>query len=76
MFGVQAGARYYFNKNVQDLTLSEIVRLTAIISRPLKINAAGNSRWLKWKARWILGKMKLYKYITADIYNTTVKEFK
>jgi len=76
VFGVQAGARYYFNKNVQDLTLAEIVRLTAIIPRPLKINAAGKSRWLKWKSRWILGKMKLYKYISEDTYNSAIKEFK
>jgi monofunctional biosynthetic peptidoglycan transglycosylase len=76
VFGVQAGSRYYFNKNVQDLTLPEIVRLTAIIPRPLNINAAGQSRWLKWKARWILGKMKLYKYISEDAYNLAVAEFK
>jgi monofunctional biosynthetic peptidoglycan transglycosylase len=76
VFGVQAGARYYFNKNVQDLTLGEIVRLTAIIPRPLKINAAGKSRWLKWKCRWILGKMKLYKYISEDTYNSAIIEFK
>jgi len=75
VFGVQAGARYYFNKNVQDLTLNEIVRLTAIIPRPLKTNAAGSSKWLKWKAKWILGKMKLYKYISEDVYNLAIKEF-
>jgi monofunctional glycosyltransferase len=76
IFGVQAAAQYYFKKNVQDLSLSEIVRLTAIIPRPLKTNAAGNSRWLKWKSRWILGKMKLYKYISDDTYNAVIEEFK
>jgi len=76
VFGVQAGSQYYFKKNVQDLSLSEIVRLTAIIPRPLKTNAAGESRWLKWKSRWILGKMKLYKYISAETYDTVIQEFK
>jgi monofunctional glycosyltransferase len=75
VFGVQAASNYYFNKNVQGLTLSETVRLTAIIPRPLKTNAAGNSRWLKWKSRWILGKMKLYKYISEDVYNIAITEF-
>jgi len=75
VFGVQAASNYYFNKNVQDLTLSETVRLTAIIPRPLKVNAAGNSRWLKWKSRWILGKLKLYKYISGDVYNIAITEF-
>lgn len=75
VFGVQAASRYYFNKNVQDLTLGQMVRLTAIIPKPLKVNAAGKSRWLKWKARWILGKMKLYKYISEDDYNSAIQEF-
>lgn len=76
VFGVQAGSRYYFGKNVQDLTLGQMVRLTAIIPKPLRVNAAGNSKWLKWKAKWILGKMKLYKYISKDVYNSAIKEFK
>ena len=75
VFGIQAASGYYFNKNAQDLTLGQIVRLTAIIPKPLKVNAAGNSKWLKWKAKWILGKMKLYKYISEDVYNSTIKEF-
>ena len=76
IFGVQAASQYYFDSKVQDLSLSQIVRLTAIIPRPLKVNAAGNSRWLKWKCRWILGKMKLYKYISEDVYKSAIQEFK
>lgn len=76
IFGVEAASEYYFNKSVKNLTLSEMVRLTAIIPRPLSIRANGDSKWLKWKARWILDKMKLYKYITHDQHNITIQEFK
>jgi len=75
VFGVQAASKYYFKKNVQNLSLNQIVRLTAVIPRPLSIKANGNNKWLKWKAGWILGKMKLYKYISAAQYNRSIKEF-
>jgi monofunctional biosynthetic peptidoglycan transglycosylase len=76
IFGVQAASQYYFKKKVSSLNLAQIVRLTAIIPRPLSIRASGNSGWLKWKSRWILGKLKLYKYITVEQYNSAIKEFK
>jgi monofunctional glycosyltransferase len=76
VFGVQAASKYYFNKNVNNLTLSQIVRLTAVIPKPLKIRASSNSRWLKWKSRWILGKLRLYKYISKAQYDAVIQEFK
>lgn len=75
VFGVGAASEYYFKKNIQDLTLGEIVRLTAVIPRPLTIKANGNSKWLKWKARWILDKMKLYKYIDSFTHRRAKREF-
>lgn len=75
VFGVQAASQYYFMKNVQDLTLEEMIRLTAIIPQPLKINAAGNSKWLMWKCRWILNKLLLYKYISDEEYNLVLPQF-
>jgi len=63
IFGVEAASQYYFNKSVQDLNLEEIVRLAAIIPRPLTVNPTGESEWLKWKVEWIFHKLKLYRYI-------------
>ncbi len=76
IFGVEAAARHYFNKSVSQLTLEEIVRLTAIIPRPLVTSPKSNGGWLKWKARWILGKLKLYKYISKEQYNMTIIAFR
>lgn len=75
IFGVQAASRYYFNKDVANLNLAETVRLTAVIPRPLIIKASGESDWLKWKSRWILEKLKTYKYITEEQYNNVIDEF-
>jgi monofunctional biosynthetic peptidoglycan transglycosylase len=75
IFGVQAASEYFFNKDVADLNLEECVRLTAVIPRPLTMSPKSDSRWMKWKADWILGKMLKYKYITKDEYDSTVVNF-
>jgi monofunctional biosynthetic peptidoglycan transglycosylase len=69
IFGVEAATRYYFSKSVSDINLEEIIRLTAIIPQPLIRRANQESRWLHWRCRWILGKLKLYKYIDESTYN-------
>ena len=76
VFGVQAASRYYFKKDVANLNLAEIVRLTAVIPRPLTIKASGESSWLKWKSRWILEKLVQYKYVTEEEYKAVIDEFR
>ena len=63
IFGVEAASQHYFNKSVQNLNLEEIVRLAAIIPRPLTVSPKKDGKWLKWKVEWIFHKMKLYEYI-------------
>ena len=75
IFGVQAASRYYFQKDVGQLDLEEIVRLTAVIPKPLKEKPIGNSRWLKWKARWILDTLKRYNYISPQEYQPAITAF-
>jgi len=75
VFGVQAASQYFFHKNVDQLNLEEIVRLTAVIPKPLQVNAARNSRWLKWKSRWILDTLRKYKYIDRTEYRTAIMLF-
>jgi monofunctional biosynthetic peptidoglycan transglycosylase len=75
IYGVQAASLYYFNKNVDELDLEEIVRLTAVIPRPLKIDPRGESSWLKWKATWVLDTLKRYQYIRDDEHRAAIKRF-
>lgn len=76
IFGIQAAARHYFNKDVDRLSLEEIVRLTAVIPRPLHEDPRINSGWLKWKAGWILEKLHQYGYISEDRYRLTMTAFR
>jgi monofunctional biosynthetic peptidoglycan transglycosylase len=63
VFGVSAASQYYFHKPVGDLTLEEIIRLTAVIPRPLTVRPIQDSQWILWRCRWITKKLLLYKYI-------------
>jgi len=75
IFGVQAAARYYFKRNVDQLNLEQIIRLTAVIPRPLSIRPTGKSRRLKWKCRWILRKLLKYGYISKTQFRQTLPAF-
>lgn len=75
IYGVRAAARHFFGVDVAELTLEEIVRLTAVIPRPLKTSPVSESRWLRWKCRWILGKLKLYQYISEEEYQEIIARF-
>jgi monofunctional biosynthetic peptidoglycan transglycosylase len=75
IFGVQAASQHYFERNVSELNVEEIIRLTAIIPKPLTTDPRGETPWLKWKCRWILDKLKVYKYISEETYKKLDKVF-
>ena len=75
VFGVQAASRRYFGQNVATLDLEKIIRLVSVIPRPLNTRPTSNSGWLKWRGRWILGKLKQYSYIESDLYEETIPAF-
>jgi monofunctional biosynthetic peptidoglycan transglycosylase len=75
VFGVQAASDVYFGHSVSELSLEEIVRLTAIIPRPLLTDPRGDNPWLRWRCRWLLHKLLLYKYISQETYQEAVKIF-
>jgi monofunctional biosynthetic peptidoglycan transglycosylase len=76
IFGVQAAAKNYFNKDVSQLNLEEMVRLTAVIPKPLKEDPTHNSSWIQWKAGWILDTLRRYKYINQIEYQRVIAKFK
>lgn len=75
IFGVQAASQHYFKRDVSELNIEEIIRLTAIIPRPLTADPTGKSSWLEWKCLWILDKLKVYKYIDEEKYEEVYKAF-
>jgi monofunctional biosynthetic peptidoglycan transglycosylase len=76
IFGVEAAARHYFGKSVGQLSLEEIVRLTAVIPKPLSENPTRNSSWMKWKAGWILTTLRKTGHIRSEQYHQASARFK
>jgi monofunctional biosynthetic peptidoglycan transglycosylase len=75
LFGVQAAARQYFKRDVGELSAEQMIRLTAIIPRPLRTDPTGSGRWLRWKSKWILTKLKQYKYLSETQYDEILPAF-
>jgi len=69
IFGVGAAAEIYFYKPVTYLDAEEMIRLTAVIPKPLSENPAHNSRWLNWRCRWITDTLHRYNYIDEAEYS-------
>jgi monofunctional biosynthetic peptidoglycan transglycosylase len=76
IFGVEAASRHFFGKSVGQLNLEEIVRLTAVIPKPLSEAPGRNSRWLKWKAGWILSILRKTGQISAEQYDQVRGDFR
>ena len=75
IFGVQTASRYYFGRDVSELSLEEIVRLTAVIPRPITTDPRESNGWLNWRCRMILEKLRFYKKISEDEYQSLVGKF-
>lgn len=74
-FGVQAAARRYFDCDVGSLNLEQILRLTAVIPRPLTVDPRGRDRWLMWRCRWILGILRTVGAVPPVEYEATLGIF-
>jgi monofunctional glycosyltransferase len=75
VFGVQAASRHWFGKDVGELTLEEIVRLTAIIPRPLGSDPRTNDAWMKFKGRWIVDTLLAVAAISGEDHRSLAGAF-
>ena len=65
-YGVQAAAKTYFGKNVEDLTLSECAMLAGLPKSPNYYSPLNNPDVAKKREVTVLDQMKRYGYITAS----------
>lgn len=71
VFGIATASKKYFGKQPSELSLSEMVRLAAIIPSPLTIKPDVPGRSLKWRSGVILGRLHKYDFITEEQYQRT-----
>ncbi len=67
--GVQVAANYYFNKNVEDLTLLECASIAAITKNPSRYNPISNMDENKERRNTVLIKMLELGYIEQKEFN-------
>jgi monofunctional biosynthetic peptidoglycan transglycosylase len=75
IFGVRAAAGHWFGKDVGDLSIEEMVRLAAIIPRPLRTDPRTNDAWMKFKGRWIADTLKIVGAIGPEDHQALVQAF-
>ncbi|MHB8054314.1 MAG: monofunctional biosynthetic peptidoglycan transglycosylase [Candidatus Aminicenantales bacterium] len=75
VYGLPAAARRWFDKDAADLTLEEMVRLTAIIPRPLRSDPRKNDGWMRFKGRWIADTLQTVGAIGDDDHDALLRAF-
>lgn len=76
-YGVSAGAKYYFNKDVSELDLAECAFMAGINNSPNSynpFNGKDNSELIKKRTKIVLKKMLSLNHISQDEYNKAVQE--
>ncbi len=78
IYGVQMGAKYYFNKSAQDLSLAECAFLAGINNSPNSYNpfreGEDNTEKIKNRTLTVLSKMKELNYINDSEYEEAKAE--
>lgn len=77
IYGVEMGAKYYFNKSVSNLSLAECAFLAGINNSPNSYNPFGetdNSEKIANRTKTVLNKMLELEYITNEEYETAKAE--
>ena len=72
--GVEAGARTYFGKSVEELTLAECATLASISKNPTGYNPATNPENLLPRRNHVLWEMLDQGYITQEEYDAATAE--
>lgn len=78
IYGVEAGAKYYFNKSAQDLTLAECAYMAGINISPYSYNpfieGKDNTEIINKRTKIVLTKMKELGKISNEEYTQSIEE--
>ena len=78
IYGVGAGSKYYFNEDIQNISLAESAFLAGINNSPNSYNPfsdeSNNDEKIKKRTKTVLSKMLELKYINEQEYNDAITE--
>ena len=73
-YGVEAAARTYFAKHVQDITLAEAAVLAGLPQAPSRNNPYTKPENSKERQHWVLGRMLHHNFITKEQYDEAIAQ--
>jgi penicillin-binding protein 1A len=74
VYGVQTASKFYFGKDVENITLSEAALLVALIPAPERYSPFVNREFAKKRRDIVLRRMYEERYITKEEYESAIKE--
>lgn len=73
-YGMEAAARDYFNKSVDELSLAEAATLAGIPQRPSAFSVYNNPEAVVERRNWVLRRMLAEEYVTREEYEEARNE--
>ena len=73
-YGVQAAAKIYYNKTLDQLTLAERAMIAGLPKAPSKYNPIANPERALERRNWIIGRMLQLGYINQTQYEQAITE--
>ncbi len=73
-YGVEAAARVYFGKHVNELTIAESALLAGLPQAPSRYDPLRHPERAKSRQLYVLGQMYEQGWLTKDQYNTAVEQ--
>ena len=67
-YGIEAASNTYFDKGLEDLTISESATIAALAQLPSRVNPVKDKRRTTQRRNWILSRMLLLNYIDKTEY--------
>lgn len=72
-YGIKAGAKRYYSKTLDELTLAEMAMLAGLPKAPSEYNPVINPKRALIRRNWILGRMLSEKFITQEEYDEAIQ---
>ena len=73
-YGIEAASNTYFDKGLEDLSLSESATIAALAQLPSRINPVKDKRRTTQRRNWILSRMLLLNYIDKTEFNEAISQ--
>ncbi len=73
-YGISAASQVYYDKKLQDLTLAQAAMIAGLPKAPSKYNPISNPERALIRRNYILGRMRILKYIDEDGFQLALNE--